>query len=241
MSNLNARRGCVDPHPFVSPPSPSSSRPGFTLLELLVVTAVIATLAGLLLPALNRAKHHARTAVCLGNLKQWGLATALYATDHDDFLPDEGPSAPGLNYRGRGWYEQLPAEMGLPPYHEMPWRTNPAAPLGRNLFICPANPRRSINNNLFHYCLNQHVDGTGDDDRPVRLFEIGQPAQTVWIFDNGKRAAVAQQNNVHTNLHQAGANFLFLDGHVVRFPNAAYWDFTANRGRTNHPDLIWFP
>jgi prepilin-type N-terminal cleavage/methylation domain-containing protein/prepilin-type processing-associated H-X9-DG protein len=214
-------------------------RPGFTLIELLVVIAIIAILAGLLLPVLGKAKAKVRATCCLNNLKQWGLATHLYATDHDDLLPPEG-SPNGLS-RDSGWYINLPSELGIKPYYEMPWHTNSAAPVGTSIWICPSNTNRSNGNNLFHYCLNEHVDATGEADRPTRLGSITRPAQVVWLFDNGKRAAVAQQNNVHTNLHQHGAQFLFLDAHASRFRNTAYWDFTANRGRTNHPDLLWLP
>jgi len=52
---------------------------------------------------------------------------------------------------------------------------------------------------------------------------------------------VAQQNNVHSNLHSRGAQFTFLDGHSARFKNREYWDFTSNVGRTNNPNLIWIP
>jgi prepilin-type processing-associated H-X9-DG protein len=211
----------------------------FTLIELLVVIGVIALLAGLLLPALNKAKAKARAVICLNHLKQWGLATQLYVADHDDFLPPEG--APNGLSTDTGWYVVLPRELGMGAYCEMPWRTNAAAPLGSTIWICPANSQRSNGNNLFHYCLNEHVDETGEFDAPVRLASIRRPAQTVWLFDNGKRAAVAQQNNVHTNLHTRGAQFLFLDGHVRRFRNTDYWDFTANKGRTNNPELIWIP
>jgi prepilin-type N-terminal cleavage/methylation domain-containing protein len=211
----------------------------FTLIELLVAVAVIAILAGLLLPAVTKAKARAHSTVCLNNLRQWGIATQLYVVDNDDFLPDEG--SPNALHTNRGWYVTLPREIGLKPYHEMPWRTNPAARPQRSLWICPANTNRSNGNNLFHYCLNQHVDNTGALDGPVRLSSIRSPGQTVWMFDNGKRAAVAQQNNVHTNLHQRGAQFLFLDGRTARYRNTEYWDFAKNRGRIDNPDLIWMP
>ena len=219
--------------------TPFNGPTAFTLLELLVVIALIALLAGLLLPALSKAKAKVRSATCLNNLKQWGIATQLYTTDNDDLLPPEG-TPNGLSTNA-AWYVDLPIALGLKPYCEMPWRTNPAALLGHTIWICPANTNRSNGNNLFHYCLNEHVDGTGDLDKPIRFSSINCPGQVVWLFDNGKRAAVAQQNNVHTNLHQRGAQFLFLDGHVGRFRNTDYWDFESDKGRTNNPEIVWIP
>ena len=221
----------------------------FTLVELLVAIGVIAILAGLVLSVFSRTRVASQAITCRNNLRQWGTATHLYAADHDDLLPAEGKSAPletdlaDPDYRA--WYVQLPEQMNLPRYRDMPWRTNWTIHPENSIWICPANSRRcdssSKTNNLFHYCLNDHVNGTGTDNHPTRMANIRQPSQVVWLFDNGKLAAVAQQNNVHSNLHNKGAQFVFVDGHVARFRNKEYWNFTASNGITNNPELVWIP
>jgi prepilin-type N-terminal cleavage/methylation domain-containing protein/prepilin-type processing-associated H-X9-DG protein len=229
----SAVKGSLSPRSGFWPP-----RGAFTLIELLVVIAIIAILSTILLSVLNRAKTTAQAIACRNNLRQWGLATHLYATDHEDFLPRDG-SASGSDTNG-GWYVDLPREMGVPPYYEMAWRTNACIDPGNSVWICPGNPRRSNGNNLFLYCLNKNVNGTGTDNQ-IRLTSIHQPTVTVWLFDNGGLAPVAQENNVHTNLHDGGAQFVFLDSHVARFRNTQYWNFKTGKGITNNPELVWSP
>ncbi len=85
----------------------SRASAGFTLIELLVVIGVIGSLAGMLLPALHKARGCARNAGCICNLKQMGYALSLYVDDNDGYIPRRGQGVQRLTQISRmsDWFK----------------------------------------------------------------------------------------------------------------------------------------
>jgi prepilin-type N-terminal cleavage/methylation domain-containing protein len=119
--------------------NPRHGRAAFTLVELLVVVAIIALLLAILLPALNRAKYQAKLAVCANQLRQIGIGSVTYASDNWGFYPSLGDLTDsfGKPVRGRNysWNLEYHANDGIQPLLE--------TVLGdqiEKLFTCPAAP-----------------------------------------------------------------------------------------------------
>jgi len=87
-SHLEFRQECPKEKNLPSPSSPVSDqrKTNFTLMELLIVVSIIVILAGLLLPALNKARESARCISCAGQAKQLVTANAMYMGDFDDYI-----------------------------------------------------------------------------------------------------------------------------------------------------------
>ncbi|MBN8248286.1 MAG: type II secretion system protein [Verrucomicrobia bacterium] len=108
-------------------------RNAFTLIELLVVVAIIAILAGMLLPALAKARDKSRSTVCQSNLRQLIMAATMYDDDFKVFpvgWPDSLPPGPGgVPYI---WYRQLQPYLG-----------KKATNAGGGIFICPSSLQKA--------------------------------------------------------------------------------------------------
>jgi len=113
------------------------NRSGFTLLELLMVIAVVGILAALLLPALGFAKGYAKRSACISNLKQINLGRHLYSDDHNGLLPIITNSGPPLVWSDYEIF--MRSYVGL--------KGNPSP--SDKLFACPAD--------TFYYENNDYV------------------------------------------------------------------------------------
>jgi prepilin-type processing-associated H-X9-DG protein/prepilin-type N-terminal cleavage/methylation domain-containing protein len=181
---------------------------GFTLVELLVVVAVTALLAGLLLPVVARVQEHARQISCLSRLHQIATAHRLYMDDWDETFPPpfrDGPRPSGLPL-------VLWTEM-LQPYlcSDDVWRDPNSSWTG---------PRLASTKVADYVLLAGGRTGKGTREEPYGVWpgppltaaQVVRPAETVTVMDG---ITTTQSGGADEERHRGGMNVAFVDGHLV--------------------------
>jgi prepilin-type N-terminal cleavage/methylation domain-containing protein/prepilin-type processing-associated H-X9-DG protein len=233
-------------------------RKAFTLIELLVVIAIIAILAAMLLPALARAKRTAQRATCLNNLRQFGIAVHLYATDNQDHLPHP-------NWGG-GSLASTPGWLYTPVTGEPPTFTLPAInpdlfyPQGllwdyiknKNVYWCPVDAAKTNSaassfagrkERLSTYLMNGAACDFSNRKYPAfKLTEIKllgvimwEPPDTALSYNDGSEEPSGADGP--GTLHSGGAVLLYLDGHTAFMKGA---DAKGLMAKANGPNEFWW-
>lgn len=214
---------------------------GFTLIEILVVLAIMAVIAAILLPVLSRVRENARRSSCQSNLKQIGLASAQYVQDYTGQQPPDNADA--SNPAAIGW------AFLIQPYAK-----------STQVLQCPSeetapNPTPSASG-YTDYLYNRYVLGLHESS-------LDAPANTILSLDGIRSDSTAWDNGTdityfnckgdssnpkatpgvakwlyrpnevsllrYGERHSEGANYLFADGHVKYFkPFAVYNNCTAS-------------
>jgi prepilin-type N-terminal cleavage/methylation domain-containing protein len=188
----------------------------FSLLELLVVTGIIAILAALLLPALSRAKIKARSIACVTQLKQLGVAVRLYAEDNGGRLP----AAELLPSNPTDPQHPLPRINDLlGPYVSKVVNTNVSAPV----FKCPSDHdwffEAEGSSYQWNAGLNSHLIDFGENNRFGAVI-ISNGVTILQTNGSITRAAestplLLDYDDFHPRPPKSGKNVVYMDGHAT--------------------------
>jgi prepilin-type N-terminal cleavage/methylation domain-containing protein len=211
----------------------------FTLVELLVVIAVIAILASLLLPALSRARAKAHSTQCISNLRQWGLAFRQYADDNKDCLPRRGQGIQPLAQidRPEDWFNCLPPYFNSQSYEQLFTANQKLKPRSSTVFVCP-DATDPGSNHFLPYGMNMNLCPWNLPE-PTKFAEVASPSLVVVMADApGPYASTFPSTRPYSVLarHSGRVNILFLTGQVKSY-SADYAG--CGIGDRHRPDVHW--
>jgi prepilin-type N-terminal cleavage/methylation domain-containing protein/prepilin-type processing-associated H-X9-DG protein len=214
---------------------------GFTLLELVVVIAILGVLVSLLFPAIAGALGSADTVQCQSNLRQWTLALRSYAQQNNGALPRRGQGVqPTAEIdRPEDWFNAMPKALGLPGYKELADSGRIPRPGDVGLWMCPsAQGSGGPSKVYFAYAMNMRLS-TWLTGVPDYLETIRDPSTQVFMADGpGAFCSTLPSTKAYSPVARHGGmvNISFLDGHVASFPG----DYVGcGKGDPHHPDVRW--